>query len=459
VVTRWYGVRGWLVTLGLVVLTAFSSRAMAQDTKGTPRLRVANKTIDLGVLKDGVVATLSFVLENHGSADLVIRGVRADCGCTVIKLSDEDRIIPPSGRFELMAKFDTRGRSRPGVQTNSIKVTTNDPVEPEVHLQFTALVVSLFRRLPTGNLLLQKARRGTAASKTLDLMAGSVGLDVEVVGIEFNPPVPMKASVGPFSERGRSGQRVKFLVDDNAPLGTLLSTVTVKIKVGDEVTEEEIPVRLEVVGDLSFRPTVVDTTRRKSLRGQWLIPVTVESTSKMPFKILKVEAGALLDVSVKPGRRKDGSAYYVQPQIKGDAPVGPFGAMLSVYTDSLDQPLLRIPVYGEVSPAVMAEPPLVMLHSDGTGIGEHRSVKLRATGAEQVLEVLAVESSHPFVAARVDVDRLTRYSHTKYLTVALKGDVPAGRHEVRLTVSTTIPGAEKLEIPVTVLGPQAEDDH
>jgi len=461
--------RAWLI-FGLIVFACASpggtgslrvgvvmASTGGQAASGTqPKIYVAIRTLDLGVLKEGVIAPVSYVLENHGDADLIIERAQGDCGCTVVKLSPEERIIPPGGKLTLKAEFNTAGRSGPGIQTKAIRVYTNDPIEREVKLEFTALVMSLFRRLPSGNLILQKTPRGKEATTRLELMAGSVGLDVEVLAVEFDPPTSLTASVGPFSERGRSGRRITFTVSKDAPLGMALSAVNVKMKIGEDTVDERIPLRVEVVGDLVYRPLVVDTTRKKSLRGQRLIPVTVESASNTPFKVLKAEGGQILNVIVQQGQRRGRIIYTIQPQIREDAPNGPFGAMLLVHTDSLDQPLLQIPVYGLVSPKIQVAPSLVMLRKDDTRIGMRRRVKLQASRPKP-WEVLEIKSSHPFVSAKVDTDARSRYAHISYLTVALEGEVPPGLHEVTLSVSTDLPGAVHLSIPVTVIGPSDGD--
>ncbi|MCH9034282.1 MAG: DUF1573 domain-containing protein, partial [Planctomycetes bacterium] len=430
--------------------------AAPQDSDHQPRAYVEVKSLDLGVLKEGVVVPVSYLLENRGNAVLIIDRAKGDCGCTVVRLSEEEKTILPGQSITIKADFNTAGRAGPGVQTKTITVYTNDPIEQQIELKFTAQVMSLFRRLPTGHLILPRTQRGREGGKSIDLTVGSVGLPIEVVGVKFDPPVPLIASFGPFSERGRTGQRIIVAVAQNAPLGTILSTAVIRLMIGEEEIEERVGVRVEVVGDLIHRPLVVDTTRSKSLRGQRLVPVTVESAGNVPFKVVSADAPAILDVIIQQSTKRGRIIYTIQPVIRQDAPAGPFGTTLRIHTDSLDQPLLTIPVYGLVAPPIQVNPSRLMLRMDGTAIGMNRRVKLQAT-KPKAWEVIGVESSHPFVSAKVDKISLTRYNHISYLLVTLVGEVPPGTHEVELTVLTNFEGAERLSIPVKVLGPESGD--
>jgi len=421
----------------------------------TPRIHLPVQQIDLGTIREGDIKPIEFTVENRGDADLVIIGARGDCGCTVVRLEDEQKVVPPGGSRTIRAEFNSTGRAQAGVQTKKIHVSTNDPSARTVDFTFAVQVVSLFRRTPTGVLRIMQVERGTTAGNALELMSGSIGLPVEVQSVEFTSPVPLAASVAPFDERGRSGQRVSLAVDDDAPLGTIETTLIVRMKVGDYQTREDVPLLGEVVGDLSFRPLVVDTTRKQTLRGQRLIPVSIKSSGGRPFVIQQAEAGPLLTVEVSRDR-PDGSAYDVSLTVRDDAPDGPFGAMLRIHTDSLDQPLIEIPVYGRVAAAVAVEPPLVLLVDDGTPVGTRRLVRLQAARPQGGLDIVKVESSDPLVQVAIDESRRPAYDHLRYLSVALAGEVPPGRHEATITVATTVPAAEVVTIPVVFMRPGAE---
>ena len=78
-----------------------------------------------------------------------------------------------------------------------------------------------------------------------------------------------------------------------------------------------------------------------------------------------------------------------------------------------------------------------------------RRVRLMAPSRE-TLSITSIECDNPAIKASVDKDQVRQYKHIVQLIVELSGRLPAGRHRATLTVRTTVPDAEKLEIPVTV---------
>jgi len=188
----------------------------------------------------------------------------------------------------------------------------------------------------------------------------------------------------------------------------------------------------------------------KSRRGQKLPRIRVSSAGDLPFEILEVDAGGMFDSSVKAvGRRVPELAYEITLTVRQTASPGPFGETLRIRTSSFDQPLIEIPVFGMVAPIIDIDPAVVLLRQDGTAVGIRRRVRLMAPSRE-TLSVTGIECDNPAIKAFVDVHALPKYNHIVRLIVELTGQLPAGRHRATLTVHTTIPDAEKLEIPVTV---------
>jgi hypothetical protein len=177
--------------------------------------------------------------------------------------------------------------------------------------------------------------------------------------------------------------------------------------------------------------------------------VTVRSTEKAVFEVLDAEAGPLLEVtheqvSGPPGR----CAFSVTPTVREDAPPGPFAAMLRIRTNSLDQPLIQVPVFGIVTPALEAEPPIILLRPDGTPAGTQRSVRLQAdTGTE--LTVTGVTCENPAIKAGIDTSVMRKPAHQQFLKVQLAGNAD-GPMKTSLRVATNVPGFEEFEIPVVV---------
>lgn len=415
-----------------------------KSTKPQPRLFVAKRTHQLGKVVEGTKLTLTWRLENHGDADLIIDHTKASCGCTVVKLPKEDMVIPPNGSIDLVAEFDSSRRR--GRQAKKILVYTNDPVEPQLKLEFHAEVEFLYEIRPA-SLNLHGVQRGESAKPTLDVSLNKGVTGVEVLGIEFPAGVPLTATRDP---EVKDVARFRFAVTNKASLGSLSAIATVKVLVNGEEQERQVPVRVEIVGDITYLPKVVDLTRQPSIRGRKLPPVSVRSVDKQPIEILGVSIGPTFDVSYEASKHaKPGTRYVFNLTVREDAVTGPYGELLEIRTSSLDQPIISVPVFGVVPPIVKIEPPILKFVQDGTSVGMTRRVKLQAA-VQASLEVEGISCDNSAIHASVDREASARYKHLRYLDVVFDGGLPAGTHEFVLRVSTSLAGARKLEIPVSV---------
>ncbi len=419
-----------------------------QETAQTPGLIVAQRMQNLGVVLEGDKVPVSWLIENRGEKALVIKQTKSDCGCAVVKLTEKQKTLPPGGTLKLTAEFDSTRRR--GKQKKSITIYTNDPVEPKVKLEFVAQIRHLYEMDPSGVINLRAVQRGTPAERTLEIVPGKGRKVVQLLGVEFKDDVPLACRAEQFDGPAGTGQRLHFTVAEHAAMGTLTAKGTLKLKVDDVERTRAVTVRAAVVGDLTFLPRVLDATGQVARPGRRLGPVTIRSPDKIPFKIVEATAGPLLEVTFEPqGKGSGPTKYDVYATVRADAPAGPFAAMLEVRTDSLDQPLVCVPVFGMVAPLVDVEPPLVLLRQDGTPVGTKRRVKIQAS-PQDILDIHEITCDLQAVVAEVDRAASARYKHLRFLNVVLAGDLPAGTHETVLRLTTSLHGAEHLEIPVII---------
>lgn len=422
--------------------------ADADQGEPAPRLYVERRLIELGPVLEGDKHTVTWRLENRGHAPLIIDRTRASCGCTVVKLTKAEKTIPPGKTLALRAEFNSAGRR--GKQSKSITVYSNDPAEPTIKLEFTATVETLFRVEPPGVVNLQAVRRGEQASRTIEFHSVSGQGDVEILELRGTEHGPLNFSRESFTSRGLTGERIRMAVAEHVPLGTLSTKLTARLRVGSVERERTIQIRVEVVGDLTWRPKIVNNTRLSSQPGKRFAPITIRSTDASPFDITRADAGIWFDASVRPiqkGPRH--TRYSVSLVLRDDAPIGPFATTLEIHTTSLDQPVIRVPVFGIVAPRIAVEPALIALRQDGTTSGTRRRVKLQVP-PQVKLEVRGLTTDDDAVAVTVDQGMIARYQHLRFLDVRLVGKLPEGRHHALLIVTTNVPGAERLEIPIRI---------
>jgi hypothetical protein len=100
-----------------------AAQGLPQDTTTHELTSITwlDSTKDLGMLREGQAAKISYRFKNSGSRPLFIEQVQPGCGCTVVDYPK--RAIPPGEEGEILASFDTRGKAGP--QTKSMTVYTN----------------------------------------------------------------------------------------------------------------------------------------------------------------------------------------------------------------------------------------------------------------------------------------------------------------------------------------------
>jgi hypothetical protein len=97
----------------------------------------ADKVFDFGTIKQGQLVSKSFVLTNSGKSDLIIRKVKASCGCTAAKPTKSE--LKPGESTEIVTEFNSAGKS--GHQNKSVTIITNDPKSSTVLLTVTGDIV------------------------------------------------------------------------------------------------------------------------------------------------------------------------------------------------------------------------------------------------------------------------------------------------------------------------------
>jgi hypothetical protein len=88
-----------------------------------PKLTFDKTVHDFGQVKEGTIAETEFEFTNNGKQDLIIRKVKASCGCTAG--TPEKTVLKPGEKSSIKVTFNSAGRE--GQETKSITVFSNDP--------------------------------------------------------------------------------------------------------------------------------------------------------------------------------------------------------------------------------------------------------------------------------------------------------------------------------------------
>lgn len=102
-----------------------------------PELAQTNYVYDFGQVPPDEIQETHITLENKGSQPLVIKSVRASCGCTAANTGEDT--VPPGENTDLRVTYDPTYNNDAGKQiTRQVIVETNDPAAPVVEFTIKA---------------------------------------------------------------------------------------------------------------------------------------------------------------------------------------------------------------------------------------------------------------------------------------------------------------------------------
>ncbi len=112
------------------------SKLSEKELANAPQISFSETQKDFGTIDEGVVIKHDFEFTNTGKSDLIIRKIRASCGCTTVAPSVS--VIKPGEKSSISASFRTNGFN--GRQSKTITVITNDPKQSTMVLRLTGSI-------------------------------------------------------------------------------------------------------------------------------------------------------------------------------------------------------------------------------------------------------------------------------------------------------------------------------
>lgn len=128
---------GSLITVSATIEEDFTNLNDTQRNNA-PRIEMPIQNFDFGEVMEGDVIEKDFEFNNIGKSDLIIRKIKASCGCTTVEPAD--KIVKPGKSSSVKASVKTSGFT--GRIAKTITIITNDPVNPSVVIRMTATVLT-----------------------------------------------------------------------------------------------------------------------------------------------------------------------------------------------------------------------------------------------------------------------------------------------------------------------------
>lgn len=322
--------------------TAKSAAASAADAQ-QPKIVVTDPVKDVGQVTKGSKISHDFVVENKGSAPLLISEVRPSCGCTVVSF---DKAIAPGASGKVHTVVDTTDFSGPIAK--DVTVLSNDPNTPRLRLVIKADVRPFVFADPgyARYIYVQDEKPGTI----VQTIYSSDFPGLKILDVKSPYPFIKVAYHEATKEERKAGikgnqWRVSTTIQPNAPIGPLADFLVIKTNHPKQPTLK-IPISGFVRPVMAATPDRIQLgTRKLDKPHSYTVVVTNFATEPMELTGVDVTVpGVTGEIKqVLKGRRWEvGLLFSVKMK------TGPFAGTVKIKTSSFKKPELDIPISGTI---------------------------------------------------------------------------------------------------------------
>lgn len=229
-----------LLLSSLLSLSLHAQDPAVPETSTAPEIPLAPKIFcdepifDFGEKNNSEFVEHDYPIRNTGTLSLEIRNVRASCGCTAVKPSQD--VVPPGGEASIRARLDLRGRT--GFQQKSITVECNDPATPTLMLQLKGTAIQPVRAQPS-SLFFGRVGPDAVRSRIFEILSGRG--PIQIVSTRTDHPGLVVTQLASDPNGDGSVCRLELTLDASLPRGNFSGSVFVKTDLADQ-PEISIPV-------------------------------------------------------------------------------------------------------------------------------------------------------------------------------------------------------------------------
>ena len=307
-----------------------------------------------------------FMFENRGTKDLIIKDIKASCGCIVSEATTPKVLPGMSGGIIVIL----RGVSDTGAISKNIKIYSNDPDTPVYSLTLLGKVMEDITINPQ-QINFGFIPKGEKVKVGIDIKPRP-GFKLEIKGVILSNP---GLSIQYKKDEKENKYVVEVTLKDTATIGVLTGNIQILTN-SERQNRVIIPFSGEVLGDIRLYPSqlyfgvikkdnkcvksVFITLLKKNIRVEKIEVKPDFLTSEIitdPQMIIGEERYETLhsdfweastNFSQKNLLEKNSVTLRILTRINENAPVGKIEGVLKVYTNSKIQPIITIPVSAEI---------------------------------------------------------------------------------------------------------------
>lgn len=301
-----------------------------------PTIFFENPDFNFGQIFKGQKIDHIYKFENRGNDVLNIGKVKTSCGCTAAILTSN--MIPPGKTGEIMAVFSSG--SSTGNVTKSITVISNDPDHPSYNLTISGEIIEDVSIRPK-NIDFGSVHVGEKTDKTVTIRSQTVP-DFKIIKI-----IPSKPFISASIAEEKNGEYViKVTLENNPDVGRFSGGI--HLETNSQMQEKvNIPFFGEIVGDITTYPNKIYygfVTKGKELSQKLYVKVNKSNINISSIKTFPDYVSAKIIENLE----TNNPHYLIEVKLHSEATIGKINGVLELHTNSKIQPVIGIPIIGEI---------------------------------------------------------------------------------------------------------------
>ena len=301
-----------------------------------PTIFFENPDFNFGQIFKGQKIEHIYKFENRGNNVLNIGKVNTSCGCTAAILTSNT--IPPGKTGEIRAIFSSG--SFTGNVTKSISVISNDPDHPRYNLTISGEIIEDVSIKPR-NIDFGSVHLGEKTDKTVTIKSQTEP-DFKIKKI-----IPSKPFISASIAEEENGEYViKVELENNPEIGRFSGGI--HLETNSQMQEKvNIPFFGEIVGDITTYPNKIYygfVTKGKELSQKLYVKVNKSNINISSIKTFPDYVSAKIIENLE----TNNPHYLIEVKLHSEAAIGKINGALELYTNSKIQPVIRIPLIGEI---------------------------------------------------------------------------------------------------------------
>ncbi len=299
-----------------------------------PKITFEEHVYNFGKIYIGENIKHGFKFKNAGRGELIINNVKSTCGCTGALVTKNKLLKNEEGEVEV--RFNP-GRYV-GKVTKSVFVNSNDPENPSYKLTITGEIIEEVSINPK-KINFGIIRKGDTCTRPLE---------IKVIP-EFKIQIKKVESPNPYITivDGKTNEENSYKYEVTIGNYDYLGKVNGIIFVYTSSNKQEridVPFSGEIIGDITFYPEVVSLG--SITRNQDTKKTLIVNFVNKDVKIEKIEVNpSIIHYTVS---ELDKNSKQIDIKVDKDTDIGKITGNVRIYTNSSIQPVINIPIRGEV---------------------------------------------------------------------------------------------------------------